>query len=142
MADSFTFKIDGLQELQDRLAQMGDEIAAKNIVSSAFNANKIMVEAVRDKIESNGSVDTGLLRDSISRKRLIYDKDGVVVILTGVNKATKGVDKYGKPRVPWRYAHIVEKEKPFMRPAFESVKQQVLDEFIVNMLKKVKRFER
>ena len=142
MADTFEFKLEGFQELQDRLSKLQVETAAKNIVQSAFAANRYMADAMKDRISANGSVDTGLLRDSIVRKRIIYDKQGTIVIITGVSKSTKGVDQFGNPRVPWRYAHLVDAKLPFVQPAFDSSKQLVLDEFIINILKKVKRFEK
>ena len=142
MASDFSYKIDGLEELQNRLSAMGQEMAAKSIVGAAYSSNKQMLDAIQSTIVSNGSVDTGLLRDSITRKKLIYDKSGRVVIITGVNKSVKGVDSKGRPRVPWRYAHLVEKTKPFMKPACERVRQAVIDEFIIHLLKKIKRFEK
>jgi HK97 gp10 family phage protein len=138
----FTFKIEGLAELTNRLDAMGNEMAAKALVGSAYSATKVIVESARSNLESNGSVDTGLLRDSITRKKLIYDKDGRVVIITGVSKSVKGTDSKGRPRVPWRYAHLVEAKQPFLVPAFDATKQQVLDEMIVMLLKKIKKFER
>jgi hypothetical protein len=139
---SYAFKIEGFAELQDRLAKMGDAVAAKRIVGAAYKTNQQFVDAIRDQIAANGSVDTGLLRDSIQRKKLVYDREGNVVILTGVSKSVAGTDANGNPRVPWKYAHIVDAKKPFLKPAFESAKQSVLDEFIIYLLKAVKRFEK
>jgi len=140
--DSITTKIDGLEDLERRLIGMGQVAAAKAIVGGAFNVNRLTVNAIQAQLESNGSIDTGLLKDSIKRKKIVYDKSGTVVIITGVSKSVKGVDSRGKPRVPWRYAHVVESKKPFMKQGFDSVKQQVIDEFIIYLLKKIKRFEK
>lgn len=142
MADNIRIKIEGLADLERRLAAMGQEVAAKNLVSTAFAANKQVVDAIKARITANQSVETGLLRDSIKRKKIVYGNSGTVVIVTGVDKAVKGVDSKGKPRVPFRYAHIVEKRNPFMVPAFDSVKQAVIDEFVAKLTRKIKKFEK
>lgn len=140
MADKVTITLNGIPELVTKLKAMGQEMAAKNIVAGAFNANKIVVEAAKEQLLVNDSIDTGLLRDSIIRKRIVYAKDGTVVIITGVNKATKGLDAKGRARIPWRYAHIVEKRKSFMKASFDVVKGNVTTNFINFLEKKIKKY--
>jgi len=135
-------KITGLQELDKKLQAMGQDMAAKSIVGAAYTANKEVVNAIRSNITSNGLVDTGLLEKSITRKKIIYPKDSTVVIMTGVSKSVKGVDKKGKPRVPWRYANILEARYNFTKNAFEGVKQNVVDKFTRSLASRIKRFEK
>lgn len=132
--------ITGLAELQTKLDKMSQEFAAKSIVSAAYSSNKPMVDAIKSNITSNGLVDTGLLQQSIIRKKIIYGKDGKVVIITGVNKNTRGVDKNGKLRVPWRYANVLEPKYNFVKSAFETSKQVVVDKFVSALQAKIKKY--
>lgn len=135
-------KISGLEELDKKLQGMSQEFAAKSIVGAAYTANKEVVDAIRSNIISDGLVDTGLLGKSITRKKIIYPKDSTVVIMTGVSKSVKGVDKQGRARVPWRYASILENRYNFTKNAFEGIKQNVVDKFIKSLQSRIKRFEK
>jgi len=140
--ESVKIEIRGLAELQKKLDAMSEEFAAKSIVGSAYTSNKVMVDAIKNEISSQGLVDTGLLQSSITRKKLIYPKDGTAVIITGVNKRVKGVDKRGRPRVPWRYANVLEPKYHFVENAANAVKQTVIDKFVQSLKNKIKKFEK
>jgi len=142
MADALKVDIKGLNELQAKLEKMSQDMAAKSIVSAAYSANKPMVDAIKNNIASNGLVDTGLLQQSITRKKIIYGKDGKVVIITGVNKSVKGVDKNGKPRVPWRYANVLEPKYKFVQSGFDESKNIVVDKFVSALASRIKKFEK
>jgi hypothetical protein len=142
MADALKVDIKGLNELQAKLEKMSQDMAAKSIVSAAYTANKPMVDAIKNNIASNGLVDTGLLQQSITRKKIIYGKDGKVVIITGVNKSVKGVDKNGKPRVPWRYANVLEPKYKFVQSGFDESKNVVVDKFVSALASRIKKFEK
>lgn len=142
MADALKVDIKGLNELQIKLEKMSQDMAAKSIVSAAYTANKPMVDAIKNNIASNGLVDTGLLQSSITRKKIIYGKDGKVVIITGVNKSVKGVDRNGKPRVPWRYANVLEPKYKFVQSGFDESKNVVVDKFVSALASRIKKFEK
>lgn len=142
MSDIIKVDIKGLNELQAKLEKMSQDMAAKSIVSAAYTANKPMVDAIKNNIASNGLVDTGLLQSSITRKKIIYGKDGKVVIITGVNKSVKGVDKNGKPRVPWRYANVLEPKYKFVQSGFDESKNVVVDKFVSALASRIKKFEK
>ena len=142
MADALKVDIKGLNELQAKLEKMSQDMAAKSIVSAAYTANKPMVDAIKNNIASNGLVDTGLLQSSITRKKIIYGKDGKVVIITGVNKSVKGVDRNGKPRVPWRYANVLEPKYKFVQSGFDESKNIVVDKFVSALESRIKKFEK
>ena len=142
MADALKIDIKGLNELQIKLEKMSQDMAAKSIVSAAYSANKPVVDAIKNNIASNGLVDTGLLQSSITRKKLIYGKDGRVVIITGVNKSVKGVDRNGKPRVPWRYANVLEPKYKFVQNGFDESKNVVVDKFVSALASRIKKFEK
>jgi hypothetical protein len=140
MADGLKVDIKGLNELQAKLEKMTQEFAAKSIVGAAYTANKPMVDAIKNNIVSNGLVDTGLLEQSISRKKIIYGKDGKVVIITGVNKSVKGVDSKGRPRVPWRYANVLEPKYKFVQNGFDESKEAVVDKFVSALESRIKKY--
>lgn len=136
MSSAVTIKIDGLEELQAKLLAMGQDVAAKNIVAGAYNATK----PVMDLAKVYAPQDTGLLRESVTRKKLIYSKSGTVVVLIGVNKKTAGVDRKGMARVPWRYAHIIEKRDPFIEDAIEATKDDVVQRFKAFLERRIAKF--
>lgn len=141
MAD-VSIQIKGLKELEQKLEKMGQEMAAKSIVASAYSANKKMQDSIKEAIQNDGLVDTGLLQSSITRKKIIYPKDGRVVIITGVNKRTRGVDRQGRPRVPWRYANVLESKYNFTKDGVEAARQSVVDSFVASLARKIKKYEK
>jgi hypothetical protein len=137
-----SINIRGLEELQKKLDKMSQEFAAKSIVASAYSANKKMEDSIKEAIQNDGLVDTGLLQSSITRKKIIYPKDGVVLIITGVNKRVRGVDRQGRPRVPWRYANVLEAKYNFTRDGAEAARQSVVDSFVSSLQRKIKKYEK
>jgi hypothetical protein len=140
MADAVSIQIKGLEELDKKLQSISQEFAARSIVSAAYSANKIVVDAAIGNIQSNGLVDTGLLQSSIKRKKLIYEKDGTVVIITGVSKNVRGTDRNGKPRVPWRYANVLEPRYKFMEDAMQNNAQILTDKFVKALESRLKKY--
>lgn len=140
--DGISIEIKGLEALTKKLDAMSQEFAARSIVASAYSANNAMVEAIKGQIAGKGLVDTGLLQGSIKRKKIIYDKDGRVLIITGVSKNVKGVDRNGRPRVPWRYANVLEPKYNFVKDGFDAAKQAVTDKFVDSLKRKIRKFEK
>lgn len=109
------------------------------------HAAKPIVDAAKSKLEQNGSVDFGALRESIDVKQARYRKRSGIYALVGPARGAKFniVDAVTgrRIRVPVKYAHLVEfgtaphrqtqgehpgaSAKPFMRPAFDSAKGTV-----------------
>lgn len=141
MAD-VNINITGLDDLNAKLLAMKGDFAAKSIVSAAYTSNKLVEDRIKDKIEQDGLVDTGLLQSSIKRKKIVYSKDGRVVILTGVDKNVKGVDGRGNPRVPWRYANILESRYGFVKKTFDENKQALVYDFVNKLQDKVKKYDK
>ena len=139
MSTSINIDIKGLADLDKKLLTMKQDFSAKSIVSSAYSANKVVQDQIKENITTEGLVNTGLLRDSIIRKKLVYAKDGKVVIITGVNKKVRGTYKNGKPQVPWRYANVLEGKYKFTKNAGESSSQKVVDSFVKKLKSKIKK---
>jgi hypothetical protein len=142
MADELKVKITGLAELEKKLLSMGQEFGAKALASSAYSANKTFQDAIKNQIQAQGLVDTGLLHKSITRKRIIYAKNGKLVVITGVSKNTRGLDKNGKRRIPWKYANILEGKYNFTQNAFNAVKDKVVEDFVKVLERKIKKYEK
>jgi hypothetical protein len=140
MPNNVSIQIKGLEELDKKLQSISQEYAARSIVSAAYSSNKIVVDAAISNIQSNGLVDTGLLQSSIKRKKLIYERDGTVVILTGVSKNVRGTDRNGKARVPWRYANVLEPRYKFMQDAMENNAQALTDKFVKTLESRLKKY--
>lgn len=139
MADE-EIRIEGLDELEKKLLKLGQETGARALVSSAYSANKKIQDSVKATLASDGSVDTGLLKKSIRRKKVIYADDDTVLIITGVSRNVRGTDADGSPRVPWRYAHIVQKFTKFMTRGMESAKMETISQFKKSLERKIKKY--
>lgn len=142
MSTSINIDIKGLADLDKKLMTMKQDFSAKSIVSSAYSSNKVVQDQIKENITTEGLVNTGLLRDSIIRKKLVYAKDGKVVIITGVNKKARSVYPNGKPQVPWRYANVLEGKYKFTKNAGESSSQKVVDSFVKKLKSKIKKYEK
>ena len=79
---------------------------------------------------------------SIKRKRIVYPKDGIILVLTGVSKKVKGVDKKGKPRVPWRYANVLNPRYNITKQAFDQAKDDVANGFVKKIKNKLRKYEK
>lgn len=135
-------KINGLEELNRRLQSMKQEFAAKSLVSAAYAANKAMSDGIKNEIGSMGLVDTGLLMTSIGRRKRVYPRDGRIFVASGVKTSTKGVDRSGRPRVPRKYVHILEKRYGFTKSAYEKNREAVVDEFTKTLKNRIDRYTR
>lgn len=142
MADELKVSITGLAELEKKLLSMGQEFGVKALASSAYSANKTFQDAIKNEIQAQGLVDTGLLQKSITRKRIVYAQNGKLVVITGVSKNTRGLDSKGNRRIPWKYANILEGKFNFTQNAFNAVKDKVVEDFIKVLERKIKKFEK
>lgn len=123
-------KITGMDECMKRLQLLGQEFAAKNLISAAYNAMSPMEKRAENLLVSKGAIRTGLLKKSIARKKIIRPADSSVSILLGVNKSVKGTDAKGRKVWPVKYAHLVESRKPFLREAYDATAADTIKRYI------------
>lgn len=140
MSDALQVSITGLSELESKLTALGQEFAAKSIVGAAYTANKQVEDNAKAFIAADGLIDTGLLHSAVKRKKIIYAKDGVVVIITGISKKVRGTDRNGKPRVPWRYANVLEPRFNFMKDAMIKARDSVVSKFVDDLQRRIKKY--
>jgi hypothetical protein len=142
MATETTVKITGMEDLEKKLLAIGQDFAAKSLVSAAMTANKPLEDNIRTMIAANDSIDTGTLYSSIARKRKVYDKSGTIVVITGVSTGVIGYDAKGNVRIPAKYAHLVEKHKSFMKTAYDVTKETVVEKFVESLRRKIDRYNK
>ena len=137
-----------------------DELTAE-MCAEASHFKKI-AEAARRNLTEDGSVRTGLLRKAITSKSIVIrgKNSGETRVWAGVgiDRKVNGVDEYGRPVKPTKYAHLVEyghadshdkrgkkipaaRAKPFMRRAIAAtggetaIKKAVADGFGAGAMK-------
>lgn len=123
----------GAKELEKALKTLGERTQRKVTRQAVNAACTPILKAARANVE----VESGLLKESLAKKIVTYPEAMTVVGIIGPDTQTKG-EFDGEPRVPWRYAHLVENghinpqgefvpPHPFMRPAYDSSEAQALD---------------
>src|SRR5574343_620860 len=135
---SLSIKIDGMADFERRLTSLGNEMAAKVILSTAYTSAKVVENEIKANLIADGSIDTGTLYRSIYRKKIIYG-DGVVVIVIGPRKGMIGYDKQGNRRIPSKYGHLVEKHTSFMSRAVQATGDEVRKKMAASLERKIKK---
>jgi HK97 gp10 family phage protein len=112
----------GEKHLQRILQQLPPALLRKLARTSVGKALTPMVSAAKTKAPR----ESGLLKKSLGKKIKTYAARNRVVGIAGPRKETVGEYK-GKLRRPVRYAHLVEmRHQPFMRPAFDQTKGEMI----------------
>ena len=123
-------RIEGLEELRDKLLKL-KRVTGRKVVRKALNeASKPILRTAKAKVP----VDTGLLRKSLGRKQKSYRGGRSVVIIGPRTGFKREVTVAGKKQVrnPAKYSHLVEfgtrrtAAKPFLRPAFDELLHQTV----------------
>lgn len=136
MADNFTMEVSGLRELADKLRDMGPDLARNALRAGVGQAARI----IRDQAKATNPDDTGATDRALYAK-LIKEK-------SGDHQATYyvGVRSRGK-KSAW-YWRLVEfgtakmRARPFLRPAFESKKNEAVEIIAKRIAARIKRFEK
>lgn len=135
----------GDKELERTLKTLGERTQRKVSRQAVNAACTPMLKAAR----ANAPEESGLLKESLDKKIKTYPESMTVVGIIGPDTETKG-DFNGEPRVPWRYAHLVENghinpqgefvpPHPFLRPAYDSTQGQALDVMKDKLAKGIER---
>lgn len=132
-------KLTGMDECLKRLELLGQEFAAKNLVASAYSAMLPMEKKAEQILQEKGAIRTGLLKKSITRKKIVRANDNSVTIIVGINKSVRGTDAKGRKVWPTKYATLVERSKPYMKPAYEQTASLILSRYIKVLEKKLNK---
>lgn len=144
----------GLGVLTERLKQMDAKVSARFIKGAGRAAMAPVLRDARANLTGDDAVETGALRDSLritSRSR----KRGDVPLEIGITVRRKIEQE--DPDVPGgtvtRFAgyrwHFIETgvpargiaARPFVRPAFDSNRQQLLDRFRDQLKRRIEKFD-
>lgn len=105
-------------------------IGGKDARSAARSASTKSHQITLKKARALAPRDTGLLSESLIKKSKTYKRDGVILNMIGPDSKAEGRHPdTGKLMKPIKYAHIVEKLKPFLGPAQRSTSNQVISAF-------------
>ena len=95
--------LEGLEELRYACSELPRRIKSKADRQAILAATTPVVRAVKAGLPT----DSGALKRGITRK--VTTRKGVVVGRVGAKRSADGKATNGKPRVPSRYLHLVEK---------------------------------
>lgn len=149
-----TLKLEGFDELERALMQLGKKVAKKVTKSAMSKARRVVVVDIRERVP----VRHGDLKRSIGAKRITRSRKQQATDVIGARSRKRMLD--GKPINPANYAHIVEfgskphaifpkaggmlslpiglrpyvrhpgaKPQPFMRPAWRASAPKALSVF-------------
>lgn len=108
MATTISVRIEGWEELERKLRQLGSTINEQELLENALMDG---AEIMRDEIQATAPVRTGQLRDSIEISKRGREKYSVRIGPSGKGFYGRYLE-YGTSRLAAR---------PFMRPAFDAV---------------------
>jgi HK97 gp10 family phage protein len=132
-----TVQVEGLEEINRNLLDLGDKLAKQYIRKAAKQASDLFVKAAKQRApvlqKPTRQRQPGTLRDSIIAKVSLTKKKGLVVRVGPEKKVF--------------YARFVEfgtskmKPHPYMRPAWDSEKNAALDAFAESLKQSVASYK-
>jgi HK97 gp10 family phage protein len=140
MADDVTVQMSGLEDLEKVLEELAPKAALEAVRRAAREAGEIWEHA----IEATAPVLTGALKDNIEITSRA--KGNTLSVHVGPSKAIEKPVKAwgGQPADYPAYIEFGTKHQPatpFVGPAFESTKQDVLDKFVQELGTELKQLE-
>ena len=124
---------DQLGKNLDLLVEKTERQAVREAASKAATP---MVKAIKNNIRSQ----SGLLKRSIKKKVRTYKRAHLVMVIIGPDRNVVG-EWQGEKRWPVKYAHLVEvgpNQRPFMRPAYDSKKNEIKRKYAHEIGKSIK----
>lgn len=132
MADGIDVQLTGFRELAAALKQLGPRVA-KNTLRRAVSSGAVLV---RNDARQKAPVDTGEMRKDIQVKREKDQQNGTlsakysVFVRTGKKSRLSGASRnVNKDSFYWKFVEFGTSKmgaQPFMRPAFETKKEEAL----------------
>lgn len=131
-------EISGANDLANLLRALPGKVQQDKLLAKALRKGAAVIrDAAHDNLVANGSVDSGLLANTMIIARKGEDIAGLVEISLRPSSKLSMVIRKGKhtatPARPSKYAHFVEfgtehmAARPFMRPALDSKGTQAVD---------------
>lgn len=139
MSDSMSIKVEGLDQLADRLKGLGPDISKKSLAKSVSRGARV----VRKKVEQLAPVDTGRLRRSVYVKKMPKQSNGQQQTYIVAVRSGKRYQKTDRDAFYWRFHEFGTEKlpaKPFIRPAFEGSKFEAADKIKEVLIKEVAKY--
>ena len=134
-------RIDGLEEIVKNMEKIADELKGDPLRASLRKG----IAPILDQARANAPHETGRLKEAINMRALPLQDipsgftDGQEVFVASSRKKDKD-----DPGNAW-YWHFVEfgtekmRKQPFLAPAFDSKRQEAMDEFVKEMRKQLEK---
>lgn len=147
-------KLQGLKELDQKLARMDQKTGFKALRSAMMEASRPMFVAAKTNALATGikGFDAGSTAAAMSRYTKKVSPKRTVLFVGPKNKAKKALDlwnrKHGQNATRLRHFHLVEfgsikgPAQPFLRPAFEQTKVGVARSFGKILAKQIEKVGR
>lgn len=141
MADKVTMQITGLKELADKLHAMGPDIARTTLRGAVGSgARMIRDEAKATNPDDTGRTDRALYAKLVKEESSDHQATYKVGIRSGSKERRRNRDAWY-----WRFVEFGTTKmpaRPFMRPAFEKLKGDVVELIAKRIAARIKRYER
>jgi len=118
MPGAMTMRITGTRNIEVKLISLGPRVYNRALAGAVQASTKPMIRAARAMVP----VDTGALKKSIGAVRRRNKMRQTVYDVVGSRSGFETVNARGKKHIPSKIAHLVEKQTPFLRPAFDEHK--------------------
>ncbi len=130
-----TVHIDGLRELREALRKLNTKVATRLAGRATGKAANGIKKLAKQKIQSNPSIDTGSLLNSVIVKKIPKSQTEMTSehIVTVRGRGKPRVSKKGVKQAQAPHASLVEygtvhmPAEPYMRPAFDNGKSAALN---------------
>jgi len=130
MANSVTIKVDGLQQLGERMRSLSSKTALKFSGRATSKAGSLVKKAAKNNLRASPSIDTGLLEKNVIIKKIPKTKTMLTAEHVVTVKKIKYPDGKSDTRQVGRYAEfgtVNMPAEPYLRPALASNIQPAID---------------
>lgn len=143
-----SFSVDGLDELNRKLLQLDAKTGVATLRKAARKAMKPVEQAMREGARE----DSGALKESIGmraragsrsdRRRVVTIAVGPVKKSAGRGESKRELENINQKAIAQEYGNAKQSAKPFIRPALDNNKNDVLDTLKTEFKNELERLSR
>ena len=134
MPITVTVHVEGLRELGEKMRLLDAKVSTRLATRATGKAANVIKKLAKQKIQSNPSIDTGSLLNSVIVKKIPKSQTSLTSehIVTVRGRGKPKINKKGVKQAQAPHASLVEygtvkmKAEPYMRPAFDNGKAGAL----------------
>ena len=97
---------------------------------------RLLSRSIQAKLQSKDLIDTGLFYKAQKAKVIVNAGKQQIRVFVGVNRDTKGLNKYGRIHVPYKIKHILEKRYNIAKEVGQEQGQNVLNSIEADIIKR------